>query len=167
VESDAEYLCIRDALVPRYGELLVEGMIKGRPISTVLLHEPLRHSSGLSVRCVEVPAVKKGSPYASGLEHAELVVGAEEDGVLGTEALRRFLAACREEGVVSLPQADLSGAEAVVNADVSLGPWEVEVGGALRRIAVKLHARPLDVVVAYEVAHGLAKPPPPGYFANV
>ena len=33
-----------------------------------------------------------------------------------------------------------------------------------RKVSVKFHARPLDQVVAYEIAHGLAEPPPPGYW---
>ena len=45
-ETVEEYQRVCGALVPRFGRALVEGMIGGRPITTVLLHEPIRTPSG-------------------------------------------------------------------------------------------------------------------------
>jgi predicted metalloenzyme YecM len=165
--TDAEYRQVCDALVPEFGSLLVEGMIGGRPISTIKLHDPLLHA-GCRVSCVEIPAVKAGSPYESGLEHAEFVVGIAEDGFVGTEALQRFVRSC-EEGGVTLPlrlPAEGEGKEcnAVVGAS-----WRVVWGDSLaaRKVSVRFHARPLDQVVDYEIAHGLAEPPPEGYWERL
>ena len=36
---------------------------------------------GVTVRCIEVPCPKPGRPYSAGLEHAELVIGSEADGL--------------------------------------------------------------------------------------
>ena len=47
-------------------------MIGGRPIST--FDYPI-YSNGLKISCLEIPSVKKGSDYPSGLEHAEFVIG--------------------------------------------------------------------------------------------
>jgi predicted metalloenzyme YecM len=115
----------------------------------------------VTVRFIELPAVKKSSPYPSGLEHAELVIGQPADGCLGTAALRRFLQA---EG---MSLAGVSDDEQAVNADAALGPWTVALGGEQRKVCVKLHARPIDEVVAYERANGLCLPPPADYFAGV
>ena len=162
--SDAEYRDVCAALVPEFGRLLVEGMIGGRPISTVALHAPIEHA-GCRVSCVEVPAVKAGSRYASGLEHAEFVVGTAEDGFLGTAALHRFVRSCEAEGVTLPLRLPAAGEGKECNADVGAG-WRVAWGGVPepRLVSVKFHARPLDQVVAYEIAHGLAEPPPPGYW---
>eukprot|EP00854_Cymbomonas_tetramitiformis_P002830 gene2830-3628_t len=56
-ESVQEYQDVLAALVPTFGTCMVEGMIGGRPITTVLLKEPFCHA-GYSVACVEVPCPK-------------------------------------------------------------------------------------------------------------
>ena len=43
-ESKEEYLFIISSLI-KYGELLVESMIGGRPISVILLTQPIRYNS--------------------------------------------------------------------------------------------------------------------------
>ena len=62
--STEEYLAVCDALVKDHGKVLVEGMIGGRPITTIELHTPLvlKRSDGHTwpIRCVEVPAPKPG-----------------------------------------------------------------------------------------------------------
>jgi len=80
-ETISHYQSVMAALVPAFGTLLVEGMIGGRPISTVRLQNPIVHN-GIIVTCIEVPCPKPNRPYPPGLEHAELVIGSKEDGLL-------------------------------------------------------------------------------------
>ena len=47
-------------------------MINGRPISTFSF--PIK-TCGYSISCLEIPSVKLGSPYKSGYEHVEFVIG--------------------------------------------------------------------------------------------
>ena len=96
VESLRQYRRTLDALVPALGELLVESMIGGRPIAIVALHTPIVHE-GFEIRCIELPCPKHGSPYARGLEHAELVVCDAAAGVEGSDGLRTWLERCRAE----------------------------------------------------------------------
>lgn len=59
----------------RFGDLgknMGEIEIQGRPISVIALDEPLK-TGGWTVPFLEVIAPKDGSPYPSGLEHAEFV----------------------------------------------------------------------------------------------
>ena len=59
VESVAEYHQVLASLVPAHGVTLVEGMIGGRPISTIRLSRPLVHA-GYRVACLELPCPKPG-----------------------------------------------------------------------------------------------------------
>ncbi|PJG60371.1 hypothetical protein CUC53_02375 [Aeromonas cavernicola] len=78
-----DHLCYRAATLGEYrrlrqvlaahGELLVEGMIGGRPIATYQLTEPVTFD-GCSVPCIELAAPKPGRQHRVGLEHIEWVV---------------------------------------------------------------------------------------------
>ena len=103
-------------IVPRFGTLLIESMIGGRPIATVRLLEPLQHE-GFVVQCLEIPSPKEGSHYSAGLEHAELVIGSPADGVTGNTRLRQWV----EELPAALRQRlDMRAIGKQINADVSL-----------------------------------------------
>jgi uncharacterized protein len=54
------------------GEDMGAIVVEGRPISVVALDTPLR-AGGWTIPFIEILAPKKGSPYPSGLEHAEFV----------------------------------------------------------------------------------------------
>jgi len=54
------------------GALLAESPIGGRPIATFRLHVPLTHGAR-TIPLVELPAPKPGRPYAEGWEHVEVV----------------------------------------------------------------------------------------------
>ena len=167
--SVCEYLQKLDALVPAFGTKMVESMIGGRPIALIKLCKPVcfRTEHGTwTVPCLELPCPKPGHPHLPGLEHAELVCGTEADGVHGDAALRRFAEAH--------PQLALSKASKEVNSDYSLVlpsiPLNERVGDGegipfQRDLVVKFHARPLEEVVAYEVANALVEPVPPAYLA--
>ena len=99
VESVEKYTQLKDDFIAQGHELLVEGMIGGRPISTLKLKEPIRvqinskvllsKSSNeddnndennatkieFVVSCVELPQPKPGRPYDEMLEHVEFVIG--------------------------------------------------------------------------------------------
>jgi predicted metalloenzyme YecM len=159
-ETKAEYVHVQQKLVPAFGECIQESMIDGRPITIIRLRVPIVHL-GYSIACVELPCPKSSSPYRSGLEHAEIVVGSEQDGCASTERLNEFLAELRSLGFV----VDTKGLSKKLNADVSisfdlLGRHPVD-----RTITVKFHQRPIDEVVAYEQATGHVEPVPAGYFA--
>mmetsp|Transcript_16822 Transcript_16822/g.33574 ORF Transcript_16822/g.33574 Transcript_16822/m.33574 type:complete len:204 (-) Transcript_16822:41-652(-) len=156
-ETTAEYRAVLDALVPAAGEVLVESMIGGRPIATVRLHRPVSHG-GYSVSCVEVPCPKEGSPYRSGLEHAEIVVGSMDDGVEGNARVRAFVEECERLGLGFKFKTGAMNKE--VNADVSHA-FALEDG---RRATIKFHARPLYEVVEWEKEHDAVVAVPADYF---
>eukprot|EP00966_Prymnesium_polylepis_P335655 7390995-Prymnesium_polylepis.1 len=158
--SVAEYLQVLDALVPALGSTLVEGMIGGRPIATVRLHEPIVHA-GHTVTCVEVPCPKPGRAYESGLEHAEIVVGEPADGVEGNARLLAFMADCAADSGVSLAFST-EALHKSCNADVS---HSFGLAGG-RTGTIKFHARPLHEVVEWEKQHGAVEPVPDGYFES-
>ncbi|KAK3286892.1 hypothetical protein CYMTET_5576 [Cymbomonas tetramitiformis] len=116
-ESVQEYQDVLAALVPTFGTCMVEGMIGGRPITTVLLKEPFCHA-GYSVACVEVPCPKPNRHYVSGLEHVEIVVGSPEDGVEGNQRLLDFMDACRQKGMSF--NFDDRALSKTLNADISV-----------------------------------------------
>jgi predicted metalloenzyme YecM len=80
--TQLDHLCYRTETLEEYvrvledfkdlGRNLGEVMVEGRPISVIVLHEPIE-SEGWLVDYLEVAAPKATSPYPSGLEHAEFV----------------------------------------------------------------------------------------------
>ncbi|MDO2947916.1 VOC family protein [Aeromonas simiae] len=131
--SREEYLRLRTALA-QAGELLVEGMIGGRPIATFRYHQPVqlaRHA----VPCIELAAPKPGRSHQAGLEHIELVV----------PSLSSLVAAHPQLAFRTDNQLDGR------NPDVAL-PL---AGGQ-----VKFHLRPLEAVIAEEKATGAVIPVP-------
>eukprot|EP00927_Polykrikos_kofoidii_P022640 TRINITY_DN21072_c0_g1_i2.p1 TRINITY_DN21072_c0_g1~~TRINITY_DN21072_c0_g1_i2.p1 ORF type:complete len:382 (+),score=67.38 TRINITY_DN21072_c0_g1_i2:78-1223(+) len=163
-ETVAEYRAVVAALVPRLGSLMVEGMIGGRPIATIRLHEPAQHA-GYSVTCIEVPCPKAGTEYPSGLEHAELVIGTPEDGFQKKEALTRFIADCQSKKLPLAERFDKRAMAKDLNADVSVS---FDAAGDAQeprnKFCVKFHQRPLYEVVEEEIKMNAVIPVPPGYF---
>ena len=107
---------------------------------------------------MEVPCPKSGSAYASGLEHAEIVVGLASDGVEGSARLLAFMKECQDDASVTL-RLKTDALHKECNADVS---HAFTFSG--RKAAIKFHARPLDEVIAWEKQHGEIVPVPDGYF---
>lgn len=78
-----DHLCYRVETQERYNEMLRrlkdgtfflgEALVSGRKIATFEFKNYI-HASGWTVPYLELPEPKEGSPYAEGLEHAELVV---------------------------------------------------------------------------------------------
>lgn len=150
-ETENEYQEVCKAL-QTFSTLLVEGEIGGRMISTVQLFNPIQHA-GFTITCVEIPSPKPGTPYPSGLEHLELVVGNKQDGMVSNKRLLQFMEGCKQNGVKLA--FDERAINKHVNADVSVSFKNTEVGN----ISVKFHNRPLNEVIAYEIEIGMAKAP--------
>ncbi|MFC6287437.1 VOC family protein [Nocardioides sp. GCM10027113] len=69
-----EYVAVRTAL-ERFSTANVENVWNGRPISKLLLTEPLRVADDLTVPMVELIPPPHQSVYRMGLEHVGFVVG--------------------------------------------------------------------------------------------
>ncbi|MBS4715350.1 VOC family protein [Aeromonas dhakensis] len=145
---EVDHLCYRAATLVEYqtlkgllathGDLLVEGMISGRPIATYRLHQPVPHAHG-SVPCIELAAPKPGRSHQAGLEHIELVV----------PSLDALLAAHPE---VAFKTGNLNDER---NPDVAV---------MLASGQIKFHLRTLAEVIEEEGASGAVVPVPAGYY---
>jgi predicted metalloenzyme YecM len=72
VEHDGAYQQFKKSL-ERVAVLEGEHHIAGRPICTFRLLTPYQSATAGLIEAVELPAPKKGSPYALGWQHAEFV----------------------------------------------------------------------------------------------
>lgn len=77
-ETSAEYLGLRDA-IERFCSANVENVWNGRPISKMLLKEPLDLGNGFNVPLIELIPPPHQSQYRMGLEHTGVVIGEEID----------------------------------------------------------------------------------------
>ncbi|OXY82434.1 hypothetical protein B6S08_02575 [Oceanimonas doudoroffii] len=131
--SNDEYISLKDGL-SAHGQVLVEGMIGGRPIITYALHRPLASPFG-PVPCLELAAPKAGKRHSTGLEHGEIVVPS--------------LTALLE----TYPQVPFEQKGLPDELTLSLPPLQV-----------KFHRRSLADTIAHEITNGLVVPVPSGYF---
>jgi predicted metalloenzyme YecM len=144
VESHEEY---RIALLnlADYGSILAESMIGGRPISTVLLHNPIEFKSW-KISCIELPSPKLGSYYPSGWEHCEVVIGTPGMTPVNNREYLEVFTSQHPELVF-----DLRSIGKDINADVSL-PIKFND----YKFSVKFHCLPLHDVCLFEKTHDLA-----------
>lgn len=149
--SNDEYLQIRMQLTSNdIGSLLVEGMIGGRPISTILLSKPYAFEDW-RIPCIEVACPKPDKSHAAGLEHLEVTIGGVDDGFYNSkEKLMRFAS------MYPLIEFDLKAVEKVINADISMS-----LGNHGH---IKFHVRSLQDVCNYELSSGAVEKVPPDYF---
>jgi predicted metalloenzyme YecM len=80
--SMLDHLCYRTETLEEYHEVLDRFselgrnlgnvIVEGRPIAAIALTQPLE-TGGWKIPFLEIAAPKEGSPYLSGLEHAEFV----------------------------------------------------------------------------------------------
>lgn len=152
-KSNDEYIDIRSRLTAnQIGSLLVEDMIGGRPISTILLRKPYVYETW-EIPCIEVACPKPGKVHQAGLEHIEITIGSQEDGFLHTkEKLLQFVA--------QYPSIDfdLKAIDKTINADVS-----VSLGTTG---SIKFHVRSLKDVCTYETAGVFGSKLSPDYFTR-
>ena len=150
-----EYIRVGKAFLSNEGfesDLLVEGMIGGRPIATFKLMDPIvviHNGNPKEIECVEIPAPKAGSPYASGWEHIELVIGTSASKPDDDTEVFAF----RD----SYPKLAWATAAKDCNTDVSLS---FPAKKYLQKTVVKFHACPLSTVIAYEKERGLVEAVP-------
>ncbi|MBI3980925.1 VOC family protein [Candidatus Microgenomates bacterium] len=74
VATFPEYESIREQIIP-LGKSFSETIFNGRPITLVILKQPLVFKEGFSVSLLELPAPKMSHRYPTGLEHAGFFVG--------------------------------------------------------------------------------------------
>lgn len=151
-ETTNQYRYVCDALISSgLGSLLLEGMIGGRPISTIKLSSPIVFDKW-SICCLEVTCPKPGRVHNVGFEHIEVVIDPQNlHGFKNSECLALFAA---QYPAVSF---DWKAACKDINADICVA---LPAGGS-----VKFHARPLHEVCAYEIEHQHYAPVPEDYFA--
>ena len=140
--SMMDHVCYRVETLEKYqamlvrcaeiGTLLGESDINGRPIATFELGDYLQ-VAGWTVPYLELPAPKESSPYAEGLEHAELVV---------TGGLERFL---KRHSKLPFTYDGMGK---------SINP---EAGLKTEGISVKFHEQQLGAVVRIEQQLGMTK----------
>ena len=153
-ESMAEYQDLVDALKkdPECWTLLTESEIGGRPIATfALAQHPISSVETLhQVRVIEIPSPKEGSPYKSGLEHVEFVIGDGicEDPWNDKKNPNNIHQLTFEEFIARYPDLPWSrkAQNKAINPDISLKIDLPNYG----RCSVKFHLMPLQEVIAVE-----------------
>ena len=164
-DSEIDHVCYRTESIKEYrdiiaslvdtqsmGTVIADSMIGGRPITIIRLTEPIKFKYW-NISLIELPSPKAGSFYATGWEHAEIVIGDScVDCVDNKTFLESFVS--KHNGLAF----DTRAIDKEVNADVSLKVSE--------RISVKFHCKPLYEVIDYEVSHGLVSPVPDSYWLN-
>ena len=152
--SRDEYVDIRTRLTSDdIGTLLVEDIIGGRPISTILLSKPYLFEDW-SIPCIEVACPKPGKSHQAGLEHVEVTIGNADDGFHDSkEKLLDFVAKYPDI------KFDMKAIDKTINADVHL---PLDPCGSM-----KFHVRSLFDVCTYEISQGIPKGVPPEYFTGI
>ncbi|MDP5291275.1 VOC family protein [Oceanimonas sp. CHS3-5] len=132
-DSNDEYRALKTRLA-EHGQMLVEGMIGGRPIITYALNKPLPSPFG-PVPCLELAAPKPGKTHHTGLEHGEIVVPSL------TALLARY------------PDVPFNQKGMPKELTLTLPPLQI-----------KFHCQSLADTIADEIAEGLVVPVPENYF---
>lgn len=151
--SKKEYLSICSQLVDQQlGEVMIESMIGGRPITTFKLFEPIQYNE-YSIACLEIPCPKPGKSHHAGLEHLEVVVGKNGDLPFDNKLVL-------EEWASSYPSVsfDRKAIDKHINADICL-----DLGDGVN---IKFHICPLYEVVEIEKKSGSAVSVPSDYFLD-
>lgn len=133
VETVDAYIKLRNELLIE-NELLVEGLIGGRRISTFKMKTPF-HFRGREIPLLELPEPKAGSFYAEGWEHVEFVTD---------RPLSSFDNWLVDQLQISPDDIDRSGAGKARNADLRL---RLPDG-----LSVKFHEQSLEEVIREELA---------------
>ena len=134
--SNQEYLDLREQLAS-FGEVLVEGMIGGRPIITFKLTHSLPSAFG-PIPCLELAAPKAGKNHTPGLEHGEIVVPNLE------QLLLDYPWVPFNRTALTSPAPELT---------LNMGAYQI-----------KFHRQPLADTIAAEIAHHQVIPVPADYF---
>ena len=123
VETEKHYFELKEKL-SKFGKILSEQSIGGRPIATFKFDEPFVFKSQ-KIYLVELPAPKKGRFYAEGWEHIEMVIEPNFQEFMAQNEHLDF---------------DTKAINKKVNPEVRL---------TFPSGSVKFHHYPLDYVIAY------------------
>jgi len=123
VETNERYLELKNELA-KYGEILIEKPISGRPIATFKLNQPFIFQEQ-KIYLLELPAPKKGRFYAEAWEHIEMVIKDNFEDFMAKNVHLDF---------------DTRAMTKKVNPEVRL---------TFKSGAVKFHHYPLDYVIKY------------------
>jgi len=133
VKTVDTYLELRNELLTE-NELLIEGLIGGRRISTFRMKSPF-HFRGRAIPLLELPEPKAGRFYAEGWEHVEFVTD---------RPLPAFADWLSTKLGIPEEKHDLSGMDKARNADLRLRLAD--------GLSVKFHERSLEEVIREELA---------------
>jgi predicted metalloenzyme YecM len=97
VESLDSYKTKKQELA-KFGQLLGEAQVNGRPITTFRLHEPVRYQQW-RIDAMELPAPKEGVATKEGLEHVELVLFDDKEVFLKKYAHKQFEMQAADRGI--------------------------------------------------------------------
>ena len=122
---------------------------KAWPFSIISLYQPIE-CNGFNIRCVEIPCPKIGRSYNDGLEHAEFVIGKENDDPHDSRLLKEMISKYPKL------QFDSRALNKDINADISL-----EIDSIT---SIKFHVRPIYEIVDIEKKSNLVIPVPSNYF---
>lgn len=114
-------------LLEESAHLLVESLIKDRPISCFKLREPINYINR-TISVIELPAPKSGSAYEEGYEHVEFVIHSSLEEFLDQYPAVKF---------------DVTGMGKKINPDL-----RVQLGG----LSVKFHRQGIEEVIEIEKA---------------
>jgi uncharacterized protein len=157
--TEQEYISVGKAVSSIGADLLVEGMIGGRPIATFKLNKPvalLIDGRRKEINCLEIPAPKPNRPYISGFEHVECVVGDLSSTPYDPTPVLAF----RDK--FSNHNWNTEALTKECNADISLS-FDQNREEYPQNIVVKFHAVSLDKVIEYEKREGGVVSVPEGY----
>lgn len=142
-----EYITAGQAVMTAGAQVLVEGMIGGRPITTFKLNVPITitHSDDTihEIPCIEIPAPKPGRHYPSGWEHIECAISEGEGHPADRSPLFEFMDQHPEH------EWNQDALKKSVNADISLSFPIGEYTNA-QPVVVKFHCCPLEQVIIFE-----------------
>lgn len=154
-ETTAQYRHVCDTIISeKVGTIIIESMIGGRPISIAKFNSPIVFKEW-SIPCLEITCPKPGRSHKNGFEHIEIVV--DRDNQHGFTDSKAYL----EQVAAKYPhiEFDRKAIDKDVNADLNV----VTTGGN----SIKLHARPIYEVCAFELNSGHHVPVPADYFAKL
>lgn len=109
----------------KFGDLLIESQVNGRPIATYKLREPIFYK-GYAIDVVELPAPKSGKTTIEGFEHAEVVCNIPFEQIINEHPQCQF---------------DESGLKKEINKELEM---------ILNACALKFHHQSLESVIHLE-----------------
>jgi predicted metalloenzyme YecM len=147
--DNEEYIIAGQAAITAGATLLVEGMIGGRPITTLKLDVPIviiHDDTEYFINSLEIPAPKPGKGYPSGWEHVECVICEGSGHPSDKSPLLDFLDKYPDY------KWNKDALTKSINSDISLSFPASKAYENSQPVVVKFHCCPLPVVIEFEKA---------------